>query len=352
MPVQIESSESIQYLQRFLTHNKARGMVAELSLESELGQNKSVLERKLMPGGWLLSPKLDTPQYYRYMISVLPVLYGSPEELDSAVSLLEKDRGWQALATFLSQSGIGIIVSGASPRGAFSGLNSLQWKNYSYRNEKLFAASHDEPFASWPGERGRAGKGSPWQPDVLSRFQQAAHSQLTELAMRQAFFYGYLKEQLHKPVEDPYDVDAFVVGYTGIVMPVEIKEKSPTDRGDFGIDAGRILMLLRLCLATDSNALYLIREVGEGESRAFVRWRYITLSDMVIGCRWNLQAGGRSMSGGATQTVMISGTLFRGFSLDNLSEGWLSENKSLQGSARAAVGELTQRLSHNLNQQR
>lgn len=168
------------------------------------------------------------------------------------------------------------------------------------------------------------------------------------LGMRQAFFYGYLKQKLNKPFEDPYDVDAFLVSFAGRVMPIEIKEKSPTAKGDFGLDAGRILMMLRLCLVTDSNALYLIREVDGSPDRQLVRWRYITLADMVIGSRWNLQAGGAGMGGGNTQTVMLAGSMFGEFTLSNLSENWLAENASLQDSVRAAASDLAKNLSQYL----
>lgn len=283
------------------------------------------------------------------MVSVLPYLYVDEAELQKAVFELEKDRGWQALATYLSQSAIGIIVSGAYSKTATANLENLVWKNYVYSEERLIVTHGDQPFISWPGGRGRPGTGAPWQPDVISRFRRASANELTVLAMRQAFYYGYLKQELRKSVDDPYDVDAFVVSFTGSVMPVEIKEKSPTPAGDFGIDAGRILMLLRLCIATDSNALYLIRQVDDSETRKLVGWKYITLSDMVIGCRWNLQAGGRGMGGGATQTVMISGHLFNDFSLSNFSEEWLAENGSLQESVRSAAKHLMGDLSLFLN---
>ncbi len=243
-----------------------------------------------------------------------------------------------------------MIVSGAHTEEESSpNLEKLTWRNHIYKNEKLLLAHPDEPFISWPGGRGRASSGNQWQSDVVKRFEKTTPKELTELVMRQAFFYGYLKERLHKSIADPYDVDAFIVGFTGTVMPMEIKEKSPTDKGDFGIDAGRILMLLRLCLATDSNALYVIREVDDSPTRELVGWRCITLSDMIIGCRWNLQAGGASMTGGATQTVMISGSLFQSFDLNNFSEEWLAQHKSLQGAVRAAASQLAKNLGHYLN---
>ncbi|MFQ3660736.1 MAG: hypothetical protein SNJ54_17465 [Anaerolineae bacterium] len=345
MPVPLSRQQIIPYLQRFLTHNKARGMVAELALTSELGLDQH--RQKLLAGGWLLAPKMDGFQRYRYLVSVLPHLYRDGDELRAAVARLEQDRGWQGLATFLSQSGIGIIASGAWS-AAPNGLDELRWDSFVYQNERLVPADGDQPFISWPGARGRASAGSPWQTDVLERFAAASDAALTELVLRQAFFYGYLKEQLHKPVDDPYDVDGFIVAYAGTVIPIEIKEKSLTREGDFGIDAGRILMLLRLCLATDSNALYLIRQVDESAARALVSWRYITLADMIMGCRWNLQAGGRGMTGGATQTVMISGDLFQDFGPDNFSEDWLARNSSLQNAIRAAAQELASDLGRYL----
>lgn len=131
-------------------------------------------------------------------------------------------------------------------------------------------------------------------------------------------------------------------------MPVEVKEKSPTPDGTFGIDAGRILMLLRLCVTTDSNALYLIRSVDSSDERRFMGWRAITLSDMIMGCSWNLQAGGLGMGGGATQTVMMPSTLFHEFNPAAITEDWILKHKSLQGSARTAARQLAENLSRFL----
>ena len=350
MPLVLAPDQIIAYLKRYLTYNKARGMVAELALDSEIGVQNSPSQQKLLAGGWLISPKVEDFHHHRYLVSVLPDLYLNPEELKQHITALEQDRGWQSLATFLSRSGIGIIVSGAWSNDDKPALDHLIWQHHIYQDERLLASANDNPFALWPGTRGRASKGNEWQADVIQRFEAASPEQVTELGMRQAFYYGYLKETLKKPLEDPYDVDAFIVSFAGRVMPVEIKEKSPTPKGDFGIDAGRILMMLRLCLATDSNALYLIREVDNSPVRQLVRWRYITLANMVIGSQWNLQAGGAGMLGGSTQTVMMAGSMFGEFTLANLSENWLAENASLQGSVRNAANNLAKNLSRYLTQ--
>lgn len=51
MPISISSEDNIAYLQRFLPHNKARGMIAEISLAHELGLVGEPTIEKLIVGG-------------------------------------------------------------------------------------------------------------------------------------------------------------------------------------------------------------------------------------------------------------------------------------------------------------
>ncbi len=355
MPGLFEQDEAISYLQRFLTGNKARGMVAELALETYLQEvgatvNGETLTQKVLSGAWLISPRVDEYARYRYAVFVLPTLCLNEDELESAVQSRQKDRGFQTLATFLSQSGIGVIVSaGLCDRSAVH-PDQIHWRNYIYapETESLQPEPDRRPFSEWPGHRGRPSQGGTWDADVLSRFRAAPQAQLTALTLRQAFFYGFLKGTLQKPLADPYDIDGFVVSYGGAVMPLEVKEKSPTPGGGFGIDAGRILMLLRLCLATDSNAFYIIRRVDVDTGRTFLGWEFITLSDIITGCSWNLTAGGRGMLGGATQTVMIPGALFRPFGPESLLDSHLAGIASLQGQVKQRAIEFAGELSRFL----
>lgn len=343
----LDTATAIEYLQQFLTFNKARGMVSECSLETHLKTRSPTIANKYLAGGWLLSPKIAESSRYRFVVMVMPELYETEQELLRAIETKELDRGFQAVATFLSQNAIGVIVSGAI-KGLINHPASLIWCNFSYLNERLVQNSDNNPFQRWPGQRGRASNGNEWQQDVITRFQEIGAEQLTSLTLRQAFYYGYLKQTLRKPFDDPYDVDAFIVSYRGAVLPVEIKEKSPTESGAFGLDAGRILMMLRMCLATDSNALYIVREVENSVGRRLVGWRCISLSNLVMSCSWNLQAGGAGMGGGATQTVMMPGSLFEAFTERNLSEEWLEENAGLQQSVRAKAQELAVNLGQFL----
>jgi len=348
MSLQFAQDSAIEYLQRFLKFNKARGMVSECSLETHLKSQHAIVASKFLPGGWVLSPKTEESSRYRFVVSVMPHLYESETELQTAIHARETDRGFQALATFMTQSAVGVIVAGAISTDADADPSQLTWRNYSYVDERLRLNTGDEPFERWPGTRGRAVPGNAWQADVIDRFRAIDGEQLTALTLRQAYYYGYLKQQLHKPFDDPYDVDAFIVSFRQAVMPVEIKEKSPTPGGAFGLDAGRILMMLRMCLATDSNALYIVREVDNSTVRRLVEWRCITLSNLVMGCSWNLQAGGAGMGGGATQTVMMPGSLFETFTDRNLSEEWLEENSSLQMAVKTKAQELAENLARFL----
>lgn len=335
MPSYFSTDDATAYLQSVIVNNKARGMIAEIELENFVHPSQ-----KFLSGAWIIAPK--TPQFYqyRYAVFVLPELYHNDQEIAQAVASWNKNRGFQAIATFLNESGIGVIVSGAI--GSPENIDQLSWQNYLYTNEQLTPSHH--LFARWP-ERGRSARGNIWHEDIKNRFLHASEAQLTALTLRQAFYYSYLKQRLHKSLADPYDVDLFIAGFRGTVLPIEVKEKSPTERGDFGLDAGRILMMLRLCLTTQSNGMYLIRQVHADEQRSFVGWRYTLLSDIVMGCSWNLQAGGKGMLGGMTQTVMLSGELFKPFFPDLLTEGWLQRHGNLTNSVRDLANAFAKQLS-------
>ncbi len=187
--------------------------------------------------------------------------------------------------------------------------NFGEWACFRYLNEQLVPFDAISFFGKWVGNRGRANINKKvWDEDVNARFRDMDDADVTAMVTAQAFYYGFLKVKLRKPFNDPYDVDCFVASHQGTVLPVEIKEKS-AGGGDgdsfFGIDAGRILMLLRLCLPVDANAAYVVREVREGGSREFLGWKVLTLDRLIMSASWNLQAGGVGMGGGNTQTVLM-----------------------------------------------
>lgn len=333
----MDKAKQIVYLQRFFAPRKARGMAGEISFDKHLEEIDSAQANKMFAGAWVMSPNLsdaENPVNYRIAIFVLPILFSSKEELDLEIQRIVRDRGYQSLFSNLKKSGVGIIVSGAIDNIDHDPDN-FTWKNYAYVDERLVLQPNDEPFTSISTGRGRANINHQiWENDVIARFNDFDDESLLRLTLKQAFYYSYLKLKLRAVFKDPYDVDAFLVGYDGSVFPVELKEKSPTDRGEFGIDAGRILMMMRLCITTDSNALYIIREVDGSENRGLVGYRYITFADMIMNVSWNLQAGGAGMGGGSTQTVMMPSRVFKEFNADVLKEEWIAENSSLSAKVK------------------
>ena len=321
-------------------------MAAEMSIYNEIAGKKA--ENKLLDGAWILSPR--DKYYVRYCSFVMSQFYEDNDELQADIDNLVSNRTWQTLATFLINNHIGITVSGGVADSTLNVIEQIHWITYSYEDEQLHIRQNHEPFKSWESGTGRPSKGKEWNNDVEDRYKNANSHDLINLTMRQAFLEGYLKETLRKSFGETYDVDGFIVSFAGKVLPLEIKEKSRTPKKEeFGVDAGRILMLLRMCLMTDSNALYIIREVDESETRELINWQYITLSDLIMKCRWNLQGGGAGMGGGTTQTIMMPADLFNILNDENFSEDWLSDNGSLQNSVKNAGLKLKNDLVKYLN---
>jgi len=350
----MNKTQQIEYLQRFFAPKKARGMAGEISFDDYLNSSDLALSKKMFAGSWIIAPnKSDAlnPVNYRIAIFVLPKIFNGQAELDNYINELTSDRGHQALFSNLKNSGVAVIVSGAICQEN-SMPDDFIWKNFVYLDERLAPQAENEPFVSLTRGRGRANQNRlAWDRDVLTRFNNFSEESLLKLTLKQAFYYSYLKLKLKASFNDPYDVDGFLVGYNGNVFPVEIKEKSQTDKGEFGIDAGRILMMMRLCMTTDSNALYIIREVDNTESRNLIGYKYITFADMIMNVSWNLQAGGIGMGGGNTQTIMMTIKAFNDFNLDVLKEDWITKNCSLTKNVKEKAAQFYNSLENLLRQQ-
>jgi hypothetical protein len=215
-----------------------------------------------------------------------------------------------AIAEFLSMAGVASVYAMAQGASLCDSntRTSVTWKSLCYRGGAFVEHDLEEFFSRWGGGKGRAtAPRMPMTDEVRDAFARMDMPILIRLALHELFFTGFVKTVLRKSVDDPYDVDGFIVSHSQRhIFPIEIKEKFVGGSGAsafFGIDAGRIVMLLRLCLPTESNALYIIRETDA--SGRFCGWKYITLSALLMAAKWNLQAGGRGMGGQDTQTVII-----------------------------------------------
>jgi len=257
--------------------------------------------------------------------------------------LLHNDgRPFYAISEYMANAGIGVVYAVASDDDGILDFDSILKKDYSsltwniffYNREKLVRKNITNFFDIWDGNRGYAKPNKiKWaDTSVKETFTNMKKEELEAMVLNELFYSGYLKSVMKKPVGDSYDVDGFIISLSQRhILPIEIKEKFPvlgSRERFFGIDAGRIMMLLRMCIPNDSNGLYVVREVQE-QDRKFTGWKYITLSKIIMSAAWVLQAGGVGMGGQSTQTVKIPYDEFESLTCESLEEENLQKISNL-----------------------
>src|SRR6267143_4418403 len=318
----IPSAEAIAYLHSIMGKNKAKGLIAQLEFRKWATKNLGTEAQKSFEGCWIL-PSKELPYSRRVCFyghtSILP-----QDQLDQTVSQLLQDRGFQGLWSSLKTTGLGVVYYIASSDGKLT-LERLKWTGYLYANGKLVQLDQARTYTVW-GTSGRPSIGKPWEPATDTKYRALSPEELTAILLPQAFYNKLLKQTFKISTPDPYDCDGFMVSYDGRVFPLEIKEKSPFGTGPaqkLGIDAGRLLMLLRICMPLDANAFYIVRELESGGTRQFSKWKFIPLDSVVMKSSWNLQPGGTGMGGGGTSTIILPYSAFGDLSSDTFSEDTL-----------------------------
>ena len=178
MSVEITHKQARLYLEKYIKNNKARGMVAEFAFDSFVRDARA--QSKVYEGAWLLAPKQTDFYRLRHAVFVLPLLFETETELSEFVAGREADNRFQALAAFLTQNALAVVVSGAiaTPKPGI-----YQWRNYLYSKNRLFACKGTAPFESWAKNNGRAVAGEKWQPDICDRFDKLDQSQVRSYAV-------------------------------------------------------------------------------------------------------------------------------------------------------------------------
>ncbi len=328
----VPAQEAIKYLHSIMGKNKAKGLLAQLEFRKWTSSNLGEPAQKHFEGCWIL-PAKELPYSRRVCFFVHPAIT-SDNELDPIRTKLLQDRGFQGLCSSLKSTGLGIIyyiaTSGSSPS-----IDRLKWTGYFYSNENLVPLDEARTFKVWGGS-GRSGQGKPWEKATEQKYSALSSDQLAAILLPQVFYNKVLKEKFKISTPDPYDCDGFIVSYDGRVFPMEIKEKSPFGTGiqKLGIDAGRLLMLLRICMPIDANAFYIVRELESGEGRKFSKWKFITLDDVVMKSSWNLQPGGMGMGGGGTSTIILPYGAFGDLTPETFSDDNLRSLSPLSGKVK------------------
>jgi hypothetical protein len=329
-----KKEEIVEWLEKYCPVNKARGLLAQLKFVSEF--RKGVFAKyssKYYKGCWILAP--GDEEFYKARFCFF--VHGKEVERDSVSDntlnpddVLGEGEGlrFRMVAGFLSRAGV-------IPVYAFL-TTEERWVIFYYDKDTEFLKKLDPEgfFGKWHG-RGRPGRNREgWDYKLRRSYLEMDTELLLELYLYERFFTEFLKA-IHKvSIRDPYDIDGFILSPSlSAVMPVEIKEKFPGKERSgekyFGIDVGRVLMLLRFCLPTDMNAFYIVREVTEDEARNFVAWKYVLLSDIIMAASWNPLGGGRGMGGQKTYTVRIPYNVFNIMDSDTISDGYLKQVMNL-----------------------
>ncbi|HBR21061.1 MAG TPA: hypothetical protein DD713_00590 [Nitrospiraceae bacterium] len=323
----------VEVLENLWSKNKAKGLLAQAVLMQEI--SKGVFGEdagdKIFSGCWLLAPKSTDFYKFRFCFFVHPSVLKLHDAGVTPKSILgDKYRPFHAITEFMDNAGIGTVYvvpstdNGKLPLESFKNRNfsGIAWQLFTFENGEFISREPQEFFTRWAGNRGRASSGTQWEPQTKEKIGLLNEEILTELLLNELFLSGFVKSILRKPLNDPYDVDSFLISISqNHIFPMEIKEKFPGQNSKdkfFGIDAGRVMMLLRLCLPNDANSVYLIRELDE--TGQFIGWKYITLSDIVMTSSWNLQAGGPGMGGQSTQTIRLPYEYFKDFIANEITE--------------------------------
>ena len=333
------NAKIVDIMESLWPKNKAKGILAQARLFDEAlkGNFGSEAKDKLLSGAWLFSPRGSDAYKFRFSFFVHPTVFNIQTVGNDLRTILgEKFRSLLAVAEFLANAGVGVIYAIPCTQTGYlpykelrdKSFENIHWKGFIYENGSFVSKELNTFFGLWGGGKGRLTvPTNPMEFSTKKCFLKLDESSLVGLLLNELFFSGYIKGVLRKSVSDPYDIDSFVISLSQrYIFPVEIKEKFPAESNHqkfFGIDAGRIIMLLRLCMPNDANAIYLVRELSEEGD--FIGWKYITLSEIIMYAGWNLQAGGLGMGGSSTQTVILPYEMFKTWDSSQLEEGNLQK---------------------------
>ncbi len=353
-----KTSGIVKVLEGMWPKNKAKGLLAQARFMDEINNYSFGQDgcEKILSGCWLLAPKNTEFYKYRFCFFIHPKVIKNGDTITDMKSALGNlYRPFHAVSEFMENAGIGVIyVFLSAPKGRLpiskikkKEYDSLEWKFFAFRNGKFTPVNPHEFFERWGGDRGRASYGHGWDKNVKKDIKRLDEDVLTEMLVNELFYTGFIKGTLKKPLNDPYDVDSFLVSISQKhIFPMEIKEKFPGERRDgkfFGIDVGRVMMMLRLGIPNDSNSVYLIRELNEDGK--FIGWKYVTLSDIIMTSGWNLQAGGPGMGGQSTQTIILPYDYFKDFTEEVITEDNLKKISSLPKDAKVIAKEFGEQLN-------
>lgn len=307
-----------------INKNKINGILAELRLKDFLTTNNV----HFVPGGWIISPgnsSLATiPAAEK--ICILPRSHGFSWQPQSTLKIKSFTPAEISAYLYFRQVGIKAIFAQASnvdeqkfilPSASTKSKKANYPKPYLLDFFEISPTGLPKPIqladalAKFPSRNGNIGLRC-YKSDRISAndtdWGQTSDTQLTS-TISELFWFEYSRYFINTTyLLSSNDLDLFIIGNSGRSYPAEVKSKvpavSPSLGKWFGIDIGPFAKLSFFTSNTMNNdALYIVEEVSA--DRVHVDWYAIKFTKLVASCSWVGQAGGMSMTGGASSTFKI-----------------------------------------------
>jgi len=349
----LDAGEALEYLTSIMPGHKALGLFAQLEFERWVQEQDETVRNKYFPGCWIAA--LRGAEFYALRTCFfVPHEVQLKEEATDTVRNLVASRQFQAMCSSLNSAGLDVVYCLPVVDARRFTIGDVRWRIYRYQNERLVEDDPERYFSAWRG-RGRASRPREWVKETVAKFRRLDEIALTSLVLPQLFYNDLFKRMYRANTMDPYDTDGFIISYDGKVFPLELKEKFPFEHqtigSTIGVDIGRVLMLLRICMPLDANGFYIVREVEETRERRLVGWRAIRLDEVLMKCSWNVQAGGPGMAssaagaGSPTSTILLPHRVFSDLTPGMFSDNYLRQHATLTESTRRLAGEFIAKLS-------
>ena len=354
MTICFDANDARRYLMSIMPGHKALGLLAQLEFERWIGEQNEIVRNKYFRGCWITALKGADFYALRTCFFVSPEVVLEPE-IEETLSGHAGNRQFHAMCSSLNSAGFDVVYCFPVVKEKDFRTTDVKWRIYRYLKESLVEEDPDRYFSVWYG-RGRVSRPREWVARTVEKFKRLDEKALTSLVLPQLFYNGLFKGRYRANTMDPYDTDGFIISYDGKVFPVELKEKFPFRHqsmgSTIGVDVGRILMMLRICVPLDANGFYIVREVEETEERRLVGWRLIRLDELLVKCSWNVQAGGPGMAssaagaGSPTSTILVPHKAFSEMTPEIFSDGCLRRYATLtEGTRRLAQDFIAQSLN-------
>lgn len=284
--------------------NKLNGLLAEVDLRAYL--SKIGFADRISPGGWI-ARRVGPGEFGHKTAVLFPEVLEPDKDYPQTRQFPKPPLGLHTICSTFHQSGIHAFFCSATVATEHE-TQSVAWQCVQLG---IPIETAYEPLAtkmkSYFRARDRAYNFLRHKTDTSSIPDGSVPAEFSKEHLRVAFQSGFTSEIS--------DVDGILWGQQ-ITYPLEIKEKTAATNNKlgafFGLDIGPFVKLAFYAAKRGNlHSLFVVREIDNPVSRNLVNWWFITFDELAQYASWVQQAGGTSMTGGASAVVKIPKAEFR-----------------------------------------